>query len=240
MFELKNVTKTYGSFTALDRVSFTLEEGEALGLIGTSGSGKSTIARLLMGLDRPTRGKILYKNRSLGSFSRTEWKKIRLEVQMVFQDPTSSLSPRMSVEEILSEPLIIQKKTGDLKAALDAVSLPSLFLKKRVSELSGGQRQRIAIARALILQPQYLILDEPISALDVSVGAQIINLLVDLKKELGLTLLFITHDLALLRYLCDRAVVLECGRCIEMGPVESLFEAPACPHTRDLLAAATL
>lgn len=240
MFELENVTKAYGDLTALDGVSFSLEEGDALGLIGTSGSGKSTVARLLMGLDRPTRGQILYKNRSLASFSRAEWKKIRLEVQMVFQDPTSSLSPSMSVEEILSEPLLIHNKAADIKEALDAVSLPSFFLKRQVSDLSGGQRQRVAIARALLLQPRCLILDEPISALDVSVGAQIINLLIELKKELGLTLIFITHDLATLRYLCDRAVVLERGKCIEMGRVEELFQSPASPHTRDLLTAAML
>lgn len=236
MFELKEVTKNYGNFTALDSVSFTLTEGEALGLIGTSGSGKSTIARLLMGLDRPTQGQILYKNRSLASFSRAAWKKIRLEVQMVFQDPTSSLSPRMSVEEILREPLIIQNKTADLKAALDAVSLPSFFLKRYVGDLSGGQRQRVAIARALILQPQCLILDEPISALDVSVGAQIINLLIELKRELGLTLIFITHDLALLHYLCDRAAVLQEGSLVEVGPLETLCH----PYTKDLIDAAML
>jgi len=236
MFDLENVTKTYGELVALDGVSFTLEEGEALGLIGTSGSGKSTIARLLMGLEKPTRGKIFYKGRSLASLSHTEWKKMRLEVQMVFQDPTSSLSPRMSVEEILREPLIIQNKRADLEEALETVALPSFFLKRHANELSGGQRQRIAIARALILRPKCLILDEPISALDVSVGAQIINLLIDLKKEFGLTLLFITHDLATLRYLCDRAAVLNLGSLVEVGSVDQLCS----PYTQDLLAAATL
>lgn len=240
MFELENVTKTYGDLLALDRVSFTLEEGEALGLIGASGSGKSTLARLLMGLDRMEKGEIRYQGRAIAGFSKSEWKKTRLDVQMVFQDPTSSLSPRMSIEEILCEPLIIQNKKADLQAALNAVGLPSFFLKRRASDLSGGQKQRIAIARALILRPKCLVLDEPISALDVSVGAQIINLLIDLKKELGLTLLFITHDLALLRYLCDRAVVLEKGRLIEMGPVERLFQAPQRSHTKALLSASVL
>lgn len=247
MFRVESLTKIYGKkskeLIALNNVSFSLEEGETLGLIGESGSGKSTIARILMGLETPSEGRVFFENRDVALFSKSEWKKERLAVQMVFQDPKSSLSPRMSIQEILMEPLQVQgilNRKERIEEALDLVGLPKAFLGRLASELSGGQRQRVGIARALILKPRCLILDEPISALDVSVGAQIINLLRSLQERLNLTTLFIGHDLAVVRYLCNRAIVLKKGSLIEEGSTEELFTTPKAPYTKELLQASLI
>lgn len=247
IFHVERLTKEYKCkgdiFLALDEVSFSLEKGETLGLIGESGSGKSTIARILMGLIEPSSGHVFFEGKDIASFSKSDWKKERPAVQMVFQDPESSLNPRMTIEQILLEPLYIHRAHEPYRRIyelLDLVHLSRTFLSRYPHELSGGQRQRVGIARALSLKPRCLILDEPISSLDVSVGAQIINLLRDLQRELALTTLFIGHDLAVVRYLCTRALVLKQGQVVEEGLIETLFKKPKATYTKELLEASHL
>jgi peptide/nickel transport system ATP-binding protein len=216
------------TFTAVDRVSFELVREEALGVVGESGSGKTTLMRLLLGLDRPDEGEITYTGRSL-----------RREVQVVFQDPASALDPRMRVGEIIGEPLRVLRIEGDHQARveelLDAVALPRAAANRYPHEFSGGQRQRIAIARALAPRPRVLIGDEPVSALDVSVRAQILNLLEDLRVEFQLTLILVSHDLSVVRHMTDRVLVMQRGRVVEEGPTREVFRAPRHPYTKLLL-----
>jgi ABC-type oligopeptide transport system ATPase subunit len=229
---------------AVNDVSFNIEQGETLGLVGESGSGKSTIGRLLLRLIEPTSGTVKFDGRDLTSLSSVEMRKARRDMQVVFQDPFASLDPRMSVEQIVTEPLVIHEKSA---AAIDRhrraeelmriVGLEASALPKYPHEFSGGQRQRIGIARALALRPRFIVADEPVSALDVSVGARIVNLLRELQREFGLTYLFISHSMPVVRYLSTRIAVLYHGKLVEIGKTEQITGAPQHEYTRTLLAA---
>jgi ABC-type glutathione transport system ATPase component len=214
--------------TAVDDVSFALEREETLGVVGESGSGKTTLMRLLLGLERPDAGSVTYLGQSL-----------RHEVQVVFQDPASALDPRMRVDNTILEPLRVLRIAGDhrqrLRELLDAVGLPSASAKRYPHEFSGGQRQRIAIARALAPRPKVLIGDEPVSALDVSVRAQILNLLEDLRVHFQLTVVLVSHDLSVVRHMTDRVLVMQQGKIVEQGPTRDVFRTPRDPYTRLLL-----
>lgn len=229
---------------AVDDVSFEVTEGSTVGLVGESGSGKSTIARVLVKLLSPTAGTILFRDRSILSMSEKEFRPLRKDLQMVFQDPVGSLNPRMTVESILGEPLEIHfpklnrdERREKSAAMLRRVGLSVDSLQHYPHEFSGGQRQRIGIARALAVEPTFLICDEPVSALDVSVQAQILNLLKDLQEELKLTLLFIAHDLAVVRHMSDRIIVMHHGKIVEQGDADAICEAPNHSYTKRLLAA---
>ncbi|MFS8138611.1 MAG: ATP-binding cassette domain-containing protein [Thermomonas sp.] len=226
---------------ALNGVSFTIQAGRSLGIVGESGSGKSTLARLVMALDSPTSGMVRMLGRDLHALPREELRRARRDFQMVFQDPYGSLDPRQTVERIVTEPLAAQ---GGIDRAelykratqtLDSVGLRPSDLAKYPHEFSGGQRQRIAIARALITRPRLIVADEPVSALDVSVQAQVLNLMQDLQAEFGITYMLISHDLAVVHHLCDDVAVLWQGRIVEQGPPQRLFSAAKHPYTRALL-----
>jgi ABC-type oligopeptide transport system ATPase subunit len=233
-----------GRTRAVDDVSFQLRRGEVLGVVGESGSGKSTTARCLVGLERPDSGEIRYDGADPRGGSRAERRRFRREVQMVFQDPYASLSPRLTVEQIVGEGVLVHRlrpsraaRRDQVVRVLELVGLDARALPRYPRSFSGGQRQRIAIARALAVEPTLLICDEPVSALDVSVQAQVINLLALMRRQLDLSILFIAHDLAIVRYLCDRVVVMESGRVVEQGACEQVYQRPAHDYTRALLAA---
>jgi peptide/nickel transport system ATP-binding protein len=228
---------------ALDDVSFTLHAGRSLGIVGESGSGKSTLARLVMALEAPSAGRVLLDGQDLNTLSPAELRRTRSKVQMVFQDPYGSLDPRRTVGQTVAEPLAVlhgasrseqRTRAGE---TLEAVGLRAADLAKYPHEFSGGQRQRIAIARALITRPKLIVADEPVSALDVSVQAQVLNLMQDLQDEFGVTYLFISHDLSVVDLVCDEVVVLQAGRIVEQGPPQRLFQRPEHPYTQRLLAA---
>jgi ABC-type glutathione transport system ATPase component len=244
LVEARGLVKEYGAgVRVVDSVSFAIERGETLGLVGESGSGKSTVARMLLRLIEPTAGEVLYEGMNLLGASAHEMRRMRKRMQIVFQDPFAALNPRMKVREILAEPFAIHKErpegglTERLPQMLRTVGLDESALERYPHEFSGGQRQRINIARALALRPEFLVLDEPVSALDVSVGAQVINLLRDLQRQYGLTYLFISHSMPLVRYLCDRVAVMQRGRLVELGDCEQVCDAPAHEYTRKLIAA---
>jgi oligopeptide transport system ATP-binding protein len=228
---------------AVDEVSFEIAEGETFGLVGESGSGKTTTGRCILRLIEPTAGEVRFRDRDVLALSRRDLRQARREMQIVFQDPYSSLNPRMRVGAIVEEPLIIHRvgskaeRRARVAELFALVGLEPGHVARFPHEFSGGQRQRIGVARALALNPSLVIADEPVSALDVSVQAQVINLLMDLQQELQLTYLFIAHDLRLVRHICSRVAVMFRGRIVEMGPTERLFEAPAHPYTRALLSA---
>jgi ABC-type glutathione transport system ATPase component len=232
-----------GKVHALNGVSFTIEAGRSLGIVGESGSGKSTLARLVMALDQPTSGKVKLLGRDLHALPREELRLARRDFQMVFQDPYGSLDPRQTVRRIVCEPLAAQggisrdEQQQRASEAMQAVGLRPNDLGKYPHEFSGGQRQRVAIARALITRPRLIVADEPVSALDVSVQAQVLNLMQDLQAEFGITYMLISHDLAVVQHLCDDVAVLWQGRIVEQGPPERLFTAAEHPYTRSLLAA---
>jgi oligopeptide transport system ATP-binding protein len=228
---------------AVDDVSFTIEAGETFGLVGESGSGKTTTGRCLLRLIEPTSGRVMFAGEDVLALSPPRLRAARRRMQIVFQDPYSSLNPRMRARQIVEEPLVIhglgdraarRKRVAEL---FGLVGLDPVHLERYPHEFSGGQRQRIGLARALALDPSFLILDEPVSALDVSVQAQVVNLLMDLQHRLGLTYLFIAHDLRLVEHICARMAVMYLGRIVEMGSTESLFAAPRHPYTRALLSA---
>ena len=268
LIEVQNLTKVFplgesifggsaeGEVCAVDDVSLNIESGETLGLVGESGSGKSTLGRLVLRLMEPTSGSIRFDGRDLLSASRREMRQRRRDMQIIFQDPFGSLDPRMRVEDIIAEPLIIhehalmvspsgkpakgaastalRKRVAEL---LRAVGLDESALQRYPHEFSGGQRQRIGIARALALRPKFIVADEPVSALDVSVGAQIVNLLAQLQREFGLTYLFISHSMPMVRYLATRIAVMYRGRLVEVGPTEQITTQPIHAYTRSLLQA---
>jgi peptide/nickel transport system ATP-binding protein len=228
---------------AIDGVSFDVARGEVVGLVGESGSGKTTIGRSILRLTEPTAGDVVFDGVNLPKLPAGEMRAMRRRMQYIFQDPFASLSPRMTIGEILAEGPAIQhlgtraERRAKALAALAAVELPEDAIDRYAHEFSGGQRQRIGIARALALAPDFLVADEPVSALDVSVAAQIINLMRDLQTRLGLTMLFISHDLAVVEFICDRVIVLYLGRVMEIAPSERLYAAPKHPYTRALLSA---
>jgi ABC-type oligopeptide transport system ATPase subunit len=228
---------------AVDDVSFTIEEGETFGLVGESGSGKTTTGRCLLRLIEPSSGDIRFRGEDVLAFPRRRLREARRDMQIVFQDPYSSLNPRMRARQIVEEPLIIHRlgaravRRTRVAELFELVGLDPVHLERYPHEFSGGQRQRIGLARALALNPSFVILDEPVSALDVSVQAQVVNLLMDLQQRLRLTYLFIAHDLRLVEHICSRVAVMYLGKIVEMGPAEALFAAPQHPYTRALLSA---
>ena len=240
----KTLFKEGVTLRALDGVSFTVGKGEVVGLVGESGSGKTTLGRAVLRLVEPTAGKVHFGGKDVTALAPSDLKALRSKMQIIFQDPYASLNPRMSVGQTLGEALMLHKigtrkdreqRIGDL---LEQVGLPRNAAARFPHEFSGGQRQRIGIARALAVNPEFIVADEPVSALDVSIQAQIINLLQDLRRELVLSLLFIGHDLSVIEFLCDRVIVLYLGRVMEMGTAADLYTNPRHPYTRALLDAA--
>jgi ABC-type glutathione transport system ATPase component len=255
LLEIRKLTKLFplgesvfgggasGEVRAVDDVSLDIHSGETLGLVGESGSGKSTLGRLVLRLIEPTSGKILFEGRDLLAASRGDMRRIRRDMQIIFQDPFGSLDPRMRVEDVISEPLVIHEpmnpsarrtRVGEL---LRAVGLDQSAMRRFPHEFSGGQRQRIGIARALALRPKFIVADEPVSALDVSVGAQIVNLMAQLQRDFGLTYLFISHSMPVVRYLATRIAVMYRGKIVEVGPTQQITERPHHAYTRSLLEA---
>ena len=247
LLEVQGLSKAFDGVAAVEDISFSLGASETLGIVGESGSGKTTLARCILRAIDPDEGTVRFRGvagwHPLHELTDAELIPLRQEMQMVFQDPFSSLNPRMTVQEILEEPLIIHKigtrasRRESVLDILDRVQMESDSLTRYPHAFSGGQRQRIGIARALILRPKLVVCDEAVSALDVSVQAQIINLLEDLQKEFGLTYLFVAHDLSVVRHICDRILVMHRGRVVESGPVEEVFTHPREDYTRLLLSA---
>jgi ABC-type oligopeptide transport system ATPase subunit len=253
LVEVRHLTKHFergGGFLrprsvvkAVDDVSFTIDEGETYGLVGESGSGKSTTGRCMLRLIEPTSGQMLFRGENVLAFDRSRMRAARRDMQMVFQDPYSSLNPRMRVRDIVEEPLIIHRigaraeRRAKVAELFELVGLNPDHLERYPHEFSGGQRQRIGLARALALNPSFVIADEPVSALDVSIQAQVINLLLDLQERLKLTYLFIAHDLRLVRHICNRLSVMYLGKIVESGHTESIFAQPQHAYTRALLSA---
>jgi ABC-type oligopeptide transport system ATPase subunit len=228
---------------AVDDISFAIDEGETFGLVGESGSGKTTAGRCLLRLIEPTSGSVRFRGEDVLAFSRSRMRQARRDMQIVFQDPYSSLNPRMRARHIVEEPLIIHgigdraSRRTRVAELFGLVGLDPAHLERFPHEFSGGQRQRIGLARALALNPSFLVLDEPVSALDVSVQAQVVNLLMDLQKQLSLTYLFIAHDLRLVQHICARVAVMYLGKIVEAGPTASVFASPQHAYTRALLSA---
>lgn len=253
LVEVRDLTKHFTSggglfakgtvVKAVDGVSFTIHEGETFGLVGESGSGKSTTGRCMLRLIEPTSGSVRYRGDDVLAYSSGQMRAARRHMQMIFQDPYSSLNPRMRARDIVDEPLVIHKLGSKTERAARVaelfrlVGLDPAHLDRYPHEFSGGQRQRIGLARALALEPKFIIADEPVSALDVSIQAQVVNLLTDLQQRLQLTYLFIAHDLRLVRHICRRVAVMYRGRIVEMGDTDAIFAAPAHPYTRALLSA---
>lgn len=247
LVEVRDLVKEFptprGIFRAVDGVSLDIEAGETLGIVGESGCGKTTLGRMVLRLIEPTSGSVRFNGSDVLRASNADLRKLRREMQIVFQDPFSSLNPRMRVEEIVTEPMVIHNHTG--KAALrtralelmDEVGLEEAALRRYPHEFSGGQRQRICIARALALRPKFIVADEPVSALDVSVGARVVNLLRDLQQRYQLTYLFISHSMPIVRYLSTRIAVMQAGRIVEIGDAEHVTSIPQHEYTKKLLAA---
>ena len=254
LLEIKNLRKYFpirggvfsqvvGNVKAVEDVSFTIKPGEVVGLVGESGSGKTTAGRTILRLLEPTAGEIIFDGVDVAKLSKSQMREYRKEMQIIFQDPFASLNPRMTVGDIIGEAFQIhnlargrerEERVADL---LERVGLSSSHMRRYPHEFSGGQRQRIGIARALAVDPQFIVADEPVSALDVSIQAQVVNLLQDLKEELGLTLLFIAHDLGVVEYISDKVIVMYLGRIMEVAPAKELYANPVHPYTEALLSA---
>jgi oligopeptide transport system ATP-binding protein len=254
LVEIKNLKKYYpikksifkrnpGYVKAVDGLDFTIYKGETLGLVGESGCGKSTTGRAILQLQPPTDGEVLYDGENLVDMNRADMRKVRRDMQMVFQDPYASLDPRLTVGDIIAEPLVIHKlysgkeRNIRVEELLEVVGLGSYHAKRYPHEFSGGQRQRVGIARALALNPKFIVADEPVSALDVSIQSQIVNLFQDLQERFDLTYLFIAHDLSVVKHISDRVAVMYLGRIVELADKKTLFSNPWHPYTKALLSA---
>ena len=248
--EVKNLKKYFPSkkvflgkntnpVRAVDDISFTLNKGETLGLVGESGSGKSTAARTLLRLETPTSGRVDFKGKNLANLSEAELRILRKEMQMIFQDPSSSINPRRKIGEVLSEPFAIHDVKENVSELiielLNQVGLSSNHANRYPHEMSGGQLQRVGIARAIALNPSLVVADEPVSALDVSVQAQVVNLMIELKEKLGISYLFISHDMGVVEYFCDRVAVMYLGKIVEIASSEEIYKRPCHPYTEALL-----
>ncbi|MEI3199721.1 MAG: oligopeptide/dipeptide ABC transporter ATP-binding protein [Lachnospiraceae bacterium] len=248
LLEVKHLKKYFktpaGMLHAVDDVSFSIPRGKTIGVVGESGCGKSTLGRTLLRLNEPTEGEILFHGTDLAKLKKKEFNKIRPKMQMIFQDPYSSLNGRMTVQQLIAEPLIVNKVCRNkdeieekVAQMMDTVGLAKRLAMAYPHELDGGRRQRIGIARALVLNPEFVVCDEPVSALDVSIQAQILNLLMDLQEQMGLTYLFITHDLSVVKHISDEIMVMYLGKCVEKAPAGEIFKNPVHPYTKALLAA---
>ncbi len=246
ILEIKNLRKEFGTkkpIVAVDNISLTLQKGKTLGIVGESGSGKSTLGRIMLRLIEPTSGQITFNNQDLMQVKPKELRNLRSKMQMIFQDPMASLDPRMSVRELIKEPLDIhnigskQERNKAVEDIAEKVGIAKSALEKFPHEFSGGQRQRISIARAVINKPDLIVADEPVSALDVSIQAQILNLLKELRNEMNLSFIFISHDLSVVKYFCDEVAVMYLGNIVEYAPTSELFAAPKHPYTQALISA---
>jgi oligopeptide/dipeptide ABC transporter ATP-binding protein len=248
LLRVKNLTKYFktsrGMLHAVDGISFTIEEGKTLGIVGESGCGKSTAGRTILRLIEPTSGEVYFYDRDVLQFNEAEMRKARKDMQIIFQDPFSSLNPRMTINQIISEPMRVHNLVSDKRdmenrvlELMETVGLAERLINTYPHELDGGRRQRIGIARALALKPKFIVCDEPVSALDVSIQAQILNLLKELQQNLGLTYMFITHDLSVVNHFSDDIAVMYLGKVVEKAPAEELFSNPKHPYTQALLSA---
>ena len=247
LLEVKNLKKYFrnpgGTLHAVDDINFALDQGKTLGVVGESGCGKTTLGRTVMHLIEPTSGSIVFEGEDISTPTKAQIHKIRRNMQIIFQDPFSSLNPRMSISDAISEPLKLHSKMSkeeiraETKSLMDTVGIASRFVNSYPHELDGGRRQRIGIARALSLRPKFIVCDEPVSALDVSIQAQIINLMMELQEERGLAYIFVTHDLSVVKHISDDIMVMYLGQMVEKSPSDEMFSSPMHPYTKALLSA---
>ena len=248
LLEVKNLKKYFhvaaGTLHAVDDVSFTIKEGHTLGIVGESGCGKTTLGRTILRLIEPTSGEMIFNGKDLRKLDAGEMRYMRREMQIIFQDPYSSLNPRKTISETIEEPILLaglipdsDKRFMRVLDLMDTVGLAQRLINTYPHELDGGRRQRVGIARALAMNPKFIVCDEPVSSLDVSIQAQILNLLMDLEEELGLTYMFITHDMSVVKHISNKIMVMYLGKCVEMAPSDELFAHPRHPYTQALLSA---